>query len=104
MSTEKKVSAIKADICAGDKQSDIAKKHKVSRSLVSDIATDRVHKNVPWPDDAKPIKKPGGQRKKLDGVDPTNRRILELESEIVHLTEERNQERKKVKAGAKTEG
>jgi hypothetical protein len=103
MTSQKKVAEIKADICAGLKQSEIAKTHKVSRSLVSDIATDRVHKNVPWPEDA-PVKKPGGQRKKIEGIDPTNRKILELESEIVHLTQERNTERKKVKASAKTEG
>lgn len=104
MTSKQKVAQIKAEICEGLKQSDIAKRHKVSRSTVSDIATDRIHKDVEWPKDNRPIKRPGGQRKKLEAIDPTNRRILELESEIVHLTEERNQERKKVKAGAKTEG
>lgn len=102
--TKGKVTAIKADLAAGEKQPAIAKKYRISRSTISDIATDRVHKDVPWPDGQPLPKKAGGQRKQLADHDPTNARILELESEVVHLTEERNRERAKVKASAKTQG
>lgn len=102
--TPAKAARIKADIASDMTQAAVAKKHKISRSLVSDIATGRAHKAVPWPNGAPVPKKAGGQRKKLAEHDPTNKRILELESEIVHLTEERNRERAKSKASAKTQG
>jgi len=99
---EKQVSKIKELIAEGKlTQPEIAKKFKVSRSLVSDIATGRVHRDS---DDCLPHKQAGGQHKPLADYDPTNERILELESEIVHLTDERNRERQRVKAGAKTAG
>lgn len=86
-------------------QSEIARIYKVSRSLISDIATGRAHKDVPWPEGCQPRpKKAGGQHKPIDNYDPTNERIMELEAEVVHLTEERNRERIKVKAGAKIVG
>jgi hypothetical protein len=98
------VSAIKHDLASGTlSQPAIAERHKVSRSTVSDIATGRVHKDVPWPTDP-PVKRAGGQRKAKEDYDPTNDRIRELESEVVHLREERDRERARVKAGAKTEG
>lgn len=103
MLNRKTVIRIKEAIVAGDKQTDIAGKFHVSRSLVSDIATGRVHKAVEWPQGEPLPKRPGGQRKRHD-YDPTNARILELESEIVHLTDERNRERSRVKANAKTAG
>ena len=95
---------IKADIATNMTQVAIAKKHKVSRSLVSDIATGRAHKDVPWPNGEPVPKRAGGQHKKIEEHDPTNNRILELEAEVIHLTEERNRERVKAKASAKTEG
>ena len=49
-------------------------------------------------------KRPGGQRKQVENYDPTNQRIRQLEAEVIHLTDERNRERQRVKAGAKTEG
>ena len=102
--TKKKVEQIKRAIADG-KQQDIAKRFKVSRSTVSDIATGRVHKDVPWPNGEPPTpKRAGGQRKAIPDYDPTDARILELDAEIVHLTEERNRERQRVKAGAKIAG
>jgi hypothetical protein len=99
-----KVLSIKVDLAKRFTQSLVAKLHGVSRSIVSDIATGRYHKDVPWPDGvAPPAKKAGGQRKVVD-YDPTDERIMELEAEIVHLTDERNRERLKVKAGAKIAG
>jgi transposase len=99
---EKQVTKIKELIAEGKlTQPEIAKKFKVSRSLVSDIATGRVHKDS---DDCLPHKQQGGQHKVLAQYDPTNERILELESEIVHLTDERNNARRQVKATAKTHG
>ena len=99
-----KVARIKADIAGSMTQAAIAKKYKVSRSTVSDIATGRIHKEVPWPNGEPVPKKSGGQRKKIADHDPTNKRILELEAEVIHLTDERNRERVKNKASAKTQG
>jgi hypothetical protein len=98
--TKKQVSEIKERLSHNEKQSSIAKIFRVSRSLISDIATGRTRKDVPG--DLVP-KRSGGQRKIID-YDPTNDRILELESEVVMLTDERNKEKVKVKAGAKVTG
>src|SRR5258708_35035953 len=100
----KKVSQIKIDITAGLTQPEIAKKHRVSRSAVSDIATGRRHADVEWPTGEPVPKRAGGQRSKLKEYDPTNERILELEADVVHLTEERNREKAKFRASAKTAG
>jgi len=103
--SKKTVVKIKTAIAAGVSQPVIAKRHKVSRSIVSDIATGRVHKDVPWPDGEAPgPKAAGGQHKALPDYDPTDRKIMELEAEVIHLTEERNRERQKVKASAKSAG
>jgi hypothetical protein len=103
--SEEVASKLKADIADGMKQTEIAKNYDVSRSLVSDIATERIYKNVPWPDGKKPApKKAGGQHKPIEDYDPTNRKIQELEAEVIHLTEERNRERQRAKSNAKTEG
>ena len=99
-----KAARIKTDIIGHMTQSVIAKRHKISRSTVSDIATGRIHKEVPWPNGEPVPKQSGGQRKRLAEHDPTNKRILELEAEVIHLTEERNRERAKSKASAKTQG
>lgn len=99
-----KAARIKTDIIGHMTQSVIAKRHKISRSTVSDIATGRIHKEVPWPNGEPVPKRSGGQRKRLAEHDPTNKRILELEAEVIHLTEERNRERAKSKASAKTQG
>lgn len=102
--TVESVSEIKSAIVNNTKQTDIAHKYGISRSLVSDIATGRRHSDVPWPNGSPIPKRPGGQHKAIDEHDPTNKRILELESEVVHLTEERNRERAKNKASAKSQG
>ena len=86
--TKPKVAQIKAALAEGEKQPALARKFKISRSVISDIATGRVHKDVPWPEGYNPVpRKPGGQRAKKD-YDPTNERIMELEAEIVHLHDE----------------
>jgi len=103
--TKKKVEKIKQAIADGTKQTEIAKRFKASRSVVSDIATGRVHKDVDWPNGEPPTpKRAGGQHKNIPDYDPTDKRVLELEAEIVHLTDERNRERQRVKAGAKIAG
>ncbi len=103
--TKHQVEQIKRAIADGEKQPDIARRFKVSRGIVSDIATGRVHKDVKWPDGAPPKpKRSGGQHKNIPDYDPTDRRIMELEAEVVHLTDERNRERQRVKAGAKIAG
>jgi len=103
--TKKKVGQIKEAIVGGETQPVIAKRFRTSRSTVSDIATRRIHKDVPWPNDEPPASKQvGGQHKAIPNYDPTDKKVLELEAEVVHLTEERNRERLKVKAGAKITG
>lgn len=104
MLTKAKVEKIKADITKGDRQTVIAKRHGTSRSTVSDIATERIHKDVPWPTEKPLPKKKGGQRKPIEDHDPTDARIMELEADIIHLSDELKRERAKVKAGAKTQG
>jgi hypothetical protein len=102
--SKSKIEGIKRDLCEGKlKQREIAKKWNISRSIVSDINTDRAHADVPWPADRK-VKKAGGQRKPISDADPTDRRILELEAEVTHLTDERNRERRRATAHAKTQG
>jgi len=104
--TKRKAANIKKAIADGQQnQEQIAKKFKVSRSTVSDIATGRLHKDVDWPEGEPPLpKRAGGQHKAVPDYDPTDKRLLELEAEIVHLTDERNRERQKVKASAKIAG
>lgn len=105
--SKRRAAAVKAEIARnhGRNQSQIAKQFKISRSLVSDIVTGRAHADIPWPAsyDPKPNKK-GGQRKPKEECDPTNERILELESDLLHVTEERNRERAKNKVAQKTTG
>ncbi len=96
---------LKADIAAGKKQTEVAAKYGVSRSLVSDIACGRTWKGIPWPEGKQPVPKPsGGQHKPIEGYDPTDKKVQELEAEVVHLTQERNLERKRAAGNAKTEG
>lgn len=102
--TKTKAQNIKTDLTNGMTQPAVAKKHKVSRSLVSDIATGRVHKNVPWPDGDAPVKKQGGQRRAAPQFDPDNDRIKELEAEVLHLREERDHARKAARMSAKEHG
>lgn len=98
-----KVARIKADLCSGMTQPKVATKHKISRSLVSDIATGRRHTDVPWPSD-QPVKKPGGQHRATPQFDPTDERVKELEAEVLHLREERDHARKAVKLDNKQHG
>ena len=60
-----KAARIKADLATDVTQAMIAKKHKISRSTVSDIATGRIHKDIPWPNGEPVPKRSGGQRRKL---------------------------------------
>lgn len=106
-SSDTKLAAIKVDLVAnkGRNQATIAKKHGVSRSTVSDMWTQRIHNDIPWPDDYTPVpNKKGGQHKVAEECNPTDERIMELESELVHVTEERNRAKAQYKASAKTQG
>jgi len=102
--TKAKVAKIKTALTAGETQPKVAKKFNISRSTISDIATNRVHTDVEWPAGEGPIKVPGGQLKKLPEHDPTNARVQELEAEVVHLREERDYARKTNKGEAKQRG
>src|SRR5208337_4640008 len=77
------------------------RRFKVSRSLVSDIATGRVHRDS---EDFLPHKQAGGQHRPLAEYDPTNERVLELEAEVLHLTDERNAAKRQLKVVTKTHG
>lgn len=101
--TEAKVREIKG-LLAEDRltQPEIAKQFKISRSLVSNIATGRAYSKIEGPE--APPKSGKGQRKKLPEYDPTSERILELEAEVAHLREERNHARRQLKVAAKTQG
>lgn len=98
--TKQQVAEIKMALTAGTKQPALADSYQVSRSVISDIATSRIHQDVPWPEGYQ-AKKQGGQPK---AYDPTDERIMELESEIVHLNDELKREKRRVKANAKTAG
>jgi UDP-2,3-diacylglucosamine pyrophosphatase LpxH len=103
MLSDTKVKKIKQQLAEDElTQPEIAKKHGISRSLVSNIATGRAYAKVEGPD--APPKTQKGQRKKLQAYDPTNDRILELESDVVHLREERNFARQQLKVASKTRG
>jgi transposase len=75
--SKKKVEKIKQAIADGTTQPEIAKRFKVSRSTVSDIATGRVHKDVDWPGGEAPApKRAGGQHKNIPEYDPTDKKVL----------------------------
>ena len=92
------VDAIFADLTEtnGKEQQRIADKHQVSRSTVSDIWCGRRHgrRNKSMAKSKEPVEKP----------DPTSAKIAELESDNVHLRDELNYERRKLKAGARQKG
>ena len=99
---KKKVAKIK-ELISENKltQSEIAKQFKISRSLISDIATGRAHKDA---EDSLPRKLPGGQHKPLEDYDPTDEKVMSLEAEVIHLIDERNSARRQLKAVTKTHG
>jgi hypothetical protein len=103
--TKEQVVEIKVLLSQGTTQPKVAAKFGVSRSVISDIATNRVHTDVPWPDDGngQPVKLQGGQTKTTD-YDPTDVRVQDLESEVVSLRDELTLERRKTKAGARDRG
>lgn len=101
--TTEQVKKIKEDLAENKlTQPEIAKKNSVSRSLISNIATGRAYKKVEGPD--APPKAGKGQGKKKPDYDPSDQRVLELETEVVHLREERNHARRKLQHAAKTQG
>src|SRR3972149_761460 len=101
--SKQNVTEIKVLIAQGKSQPVIAKQFNVSRSVVSDIATGRVHQDVLWPDGYQPAKVQGGQRRVTD-YDPTDARVQDLEAEVVSLRDELTLERKRSKVGAREGG
>jgi hypothetical protein len=102
--SKKHVAKIKQMIIDGDKtQNQIADKFGVTRGTISAIQRDLIHTDVKWPKERKK-KKAHGQRKPVPQHDPTDERVLELEADVAHLTEERNLARRQAKAGAKYQG
>jgi len=102
--TQRKVANIKQLIVTGQlTQEEIAKKYRVSRSIISDIDANRAWKNVPWPEGYSP-KAQGPQRNRIPDFDPTDERIIELEAEVEALREERRHARQQYKASKKEMG
>ena len=89
------VTEIKRALLSGESQRRVAKRFGISCSYVNDIAKGRRQGTVPWPSPLEDTVKE---------YDPTNKRIQELEADVLHLTEERNRERQRACANAKTEG
>jgi transcriptional regulator with XRE-family HTH domain len=84
-----KVAEIKDHLIRKDMtQKEIGKKFGVSRSVVSDIACGRVHKDVLPRNEAT----------------PEESEIFKLQSQITHLRDERNDYRRKLNTAAKTQG
>lgn len=87
--TETAVKEIKVEISAKRlTQKEIGTKHGVSRSVISDIACGRVHKDV----------------KVQTEVSPDEAQIFKLQAENAHLREERNLAKRQLKSAAKTQG
>ncbi len=83
------VSEIKDHLIRKDlTQKEIGKKFGASRSVISDIACGRVHKDV----------------KAANEATPEESEIFRLQAENTHLRDERNDVRRKLKAAAKTQG
>jgi hypothetical protein len=102
--SKRQVAKIKQFIVDGDKTQDqIAEKFDVTRGTVSAIQRELIHVDVKWPKERKK-KKAHGQRKPVPQHDPTDERVLALEADVAHLTEERNLARRQAKAGAKYQG
>ena len=104
--SKKKVEKIKAAIAAGTKQPEIAKRvqgqplrscRTLPRAACIKTCRGRTASR-------RSRSRPAASTRRIPDYDPTNTRIMELEAEVVHLTEERNRERAKVKASAKIAG
>ncbi len=101
--SKQRVGEIKALLTQNVTQPKIAAQFGVSRSVISDIATGRVHQDVAWPEGHQPAKVQGGQRKVTD-YDPTDAKVQDLEAEVVSLRDELVLERRKSKTGAREGG
>jgi len=103
--TKEQVEQIKADLAERKlTQVAIAKKFGCSRSVISDIACGRVHKDVKNRSVNETRRKTGGQYDADlvdDELDPV---IMDMRAEIVSLREERNQARRQLKLAAKEKG
>ena len=102
--TAKKVANIKTLLVKGElSQEKIGKKYGVSRSIISDIDSGRAWKEVPWPEGYRP-KLSGPQRKRVPEFDPTDTRIIELETEVEALRSERHHAREQYRASRRELG
>lgn len=83
------VAQIKADLNRKDlTQKEIGAKYGISRSVISDIACGRVHKDVPAD----------------DHITEEEAQIFQLQAEVANLREERNQARRQLNRAAKNQG
>jgi hypothetical protein len=96
--TDDQIIALKTDLNAGMIQTKAAKKYKISRSYVSDIQCGRSHADIGPTTTSKRTGPPP------ESFDPTDDKILELQSEVEHLRVERNDAKRALKAAAKEHG
>lgn len=88
--TETQVRQIKAEIALGQlTQKEIGDKFGVSRSVISDIACGRVHKDID---------------SDMSEATPEEQQLFRLRAEVEHLREERNTYRQQLKKAAKNHG
>lgn len=88
--TESQVRQIKAEIALGQlTQKQIGDQFGVSRSVISDIACGRVHKEIDTD---------------TSDATPEEQQLFRLRSEVEHLREERNTYRRQLKQAAKSHG
>ena len=86
--TDDGVSGVKLDLAKKElTQEEIAAKYGVSRGTISDINTGRIHKDVPALD-----------------MPPGDAKLLKLQSDNIHLKEERNEYRRQLNAACRTQG
>lgn len=98
--TKETVAAIKAELAIGKKtKAQLARDYGVSRGAIYLISIDQIYADVPWPDvkfveDATPPKP----------VDLTDKRVLELETEVLMLKEELTNQKRINKAQRRSNG
>ena len=104
--SDKKVAAIKADLSARDHPAE--DRQEIQGQPLDRLATSppaASTRTCPGPRRGTPVpSKPAVSGSRRPTTIRRQPQVLELESEIVHLTDERNRERQKVKAGAKIAG
>jgi hypothetical protein len=103
--SDKRVAAIKAQVAEGSPSQESPSNSRSAARWSRTSPPAASTRTCPGPTMRNPVPSgPAVSTSRIPTMTRPNNRILELESEIVHLTDERNRERQKVKAGAKVAG